>query len=110
MASAFKTAKVSAADPVEVDSIMYVERGLVQGDILKKSTASAWTDFRAGNYASARKKIDALGIVVAVRRAEAPRPLAFGSIRWFSLDGRERKVETSPLFLIQRAGSTQRKP
>jgi hypothetical protein len=57
---------------------MYVERALKQGDKAKLATSSAWGDFRKGNYASARKKLDGLGIVVALRR---PLPGAAGSTR-----------------------------
>ncbi len=104
-----KTAKVSASDSVEVAAIMYVERGLIEADKQKKSTASAWSDFRAGNYASAKTKLDAMGIVVSVRFAEGPSMRA-AAPRWFSLDGRAVPEARSPLYLIQRAGSTQRKP
>jgi hypothetical protein len=128
LGDAFKTAKVAAADSAEVGAIMYVEQALRQGDKDGKNTASAWTDFRKGNYASAKTKLDNLGIiVVSVFRpwhgvVESPR------FRYFSLTGRALAGRTLDAgFYVrrenhpgpgtaargagaQRAGSTQRNP
>lgn len=106
LAADFKTAKVAAADTAEVSAIMHVEQQLRQGDKDKKATSSAWSDFRKGNYASAKTKLDNLGIVVATgplaAAAQAEHPFRVFSVLGADLSGK-RSPEQARGFYVLRA-------
>jgi hypothetical protein len=58
----FKAANVPAADSVEIAAIMSVEARLRLATSQKLNVASAWTNFRNGNYAAAKLILDNLGV------------------------------------------------
>jgi hypothetical protein len=58
----FKNANVQDADSTEIEAIMSVEKRLRLALSQKINVASAFTDFRNGNYPSAKTKLDNLGI------------------------------------------------
>lgn len=60
----FTTDKVANADSVEVAAIMDVEKRLVVATKNKLKVATAWADFRKGDYASAKTILDQLGVDV----------------------------------------------
>jgi hypothetical protein len=60
----FSTDKVANADSVEVAAIMNVEKRLVIATKSKLKVATAWADFRKGDYASASAILDQLGVDV----------------------------------------------
>ncbi|HUI93996.1 MAG TPA: hypothetical protein VLX68_17280 [Chitinivibrionales bacterium] len=72
LAPDFITDKVANVDSVEVAAIMSVEQGLVAATKSRLNVATAWADFRKGDYASAKAILDQLGVAVryAVSRAE----------------------------------------
>jgi hypothetical protein len=104
MGAEFKAAKLAAADTAEVGAIMYVERGLRQADKDKKNTTTIWSDFRKGNHASARTKLDGLGVVVGVRptaRFNREAPYRIYSLRGQDVSGREG-INPAPGYYILR--------
>jgi hypothetical protein len=58
----FKAATVTAADSVEIAAIMSVEMRLRAATAQKLNVATAWTNFRNGNYAAAKQILDNLGV------------------------------------------------
>lgn len=86
----FASDKVANADSVEVAAIMDVEKRLVIATKARLNVATAWADFRKGDYASAGTILNQLG--VDVRHAlNRTMPLdgfgAAGAVTVYSLSG-----------------------
>jgi hypothetical protein len=87
----FKNANVSAADSVEIAAIMSVEARLRLATTQKLNVASAWTSFRNGDYAAAKKVLDNLGVSAVRYDVSTMQNIHTGrvpaSVRVFSLNG-----------------------
>ncbi|HMD68017.1 MAG TPA: hypothetical protein VKF42_03995 [Chitinivibrionales bacterium] len=62
LGATFDSANVAGADAVEIAAIMSVEERLQLALSQKLKVATAWTDFRNGNYAAAKHILDSLGV------------------------------------------------
>ncbi len=92
MAGVFDSDKVANVDSTEVAAIMDVEMRLLIATKEKLNVATAWADYRKGDYASADTILNRLG--VEVRYAVQPHSWAFGnkipnSLSLYSLSGRK---------------------
>jgi hypothetical protein len=99
LASQFITDKVANVDSDEVAAIMSVEMRLVAATKSKLNVATAWADFRKGDYASAKTILDQLG-VSEVRYTTLPedRSAGFGvprTVTVYSLAG--KKLYSGPV-------------
>jgi hypothetical protein len=92
LGAAFITDKVANADSVEVAAIMSVEQRLVAATKSKLNVATAWADFRKGDYASAKTILDQLGVDVRYTASAEDRSVDFGvprSVTLYSLAGKK---------------------
>ncbi len=88
----FDSDQVANADSAEIAAIMEVEERLVIATKNNLKVATAWSDFRSGDYASAKTILNGLGVTQAVH-PDLPRPAAafsgaVTSVTVYSLSGR----------------------
>ncbi len=62
LGATFDSANVAGADSVEIGAIMSVEERLRVATSQKLKVATAWADYRSGNYAAAKHILDSLGV------------------------------------------------
>jgi hypothetical protein len=88
LGTTFKNATVSAADSVEIAAIMSVELRLRAALAQKLNVATAWTNFRSGNYAAAKQILDNLGVSEVRQGFPAAGSIpVFQSVQVYSLNG-----------------------
>jgi hypothetical protein len=91
LSGVFKTDLVANVDSIEVAAIMNVEYRLLVATKAKLNVATAWADFRSGNYAAAATILNNLGIEVR-HDAALPEKMSGGvipnSMTLFSLSGK----------------------